>query len=144
MNTFIKKMSLDDLEQIKNNLNNFDDFWTYSILKQELLNKNSKYIVCKSENEIIGFAGIWISPVDIHITNIVIRKDLRNNKFGTILLQELLDLAKNENKEEITLEVNKNNTAAIKLYSKFEFKEIGIRKKYYNNIDDAIIMTKKI
>ena len=144
MNTFIKKMSLDDLEQIKNNLNNFDDFWTYSILKQELLNKNSKYIVCKSENEIIGFAGIWISPVDIHITNIVIRKDLRNNKFGTILLQELLDLAKNENKKEITLEVNKNNTAAIKLYSKFEFKEIGIRKKYYNNIDDAIIMTKKI
>ena len=43
----------------------------------------------------------------------------------------------------ITLEVNENNQYAIKLYKKFNFKEIGQRKKYYNGKDTAIIMELK-
>ena len=42
----------------------------------------------------------------------------------------------------IYLEVNVENTQAIKLYEKFGFKNLGIRKKYYNNTTDAYIMTK--
>ena len=37
--------------------------------------------------------------------------------------------------------VNVNNKIAISLYKKYNFKEIGLRKKYYHNIDDALIMT---
>lgn len=41
MDLKITKMKLSDFEQIKNNLQqDFDDFWTPSILKQELENKN--------------------------------------------------------------------------------------------------------
>ena len=39
------------------------------------------------------------------------------------------------------LEVNENNIPAIKLYEKFNFQKVGLRKKYYNNIDNAILMT---
>jgi len=55
-NIIIKKMELTDLETIKDNLvSDFDDFWNYNILKEELQNKNSKYLVAKSNDQIIGF-----------------------------------------------------------------------------------------
>lgn len=56
-------------------------------------------------------------------------------------MQKLISLTKEFNYSELTLEVNSNNTSAKKLYLKFGFKELGIRKKYYNNKDDALIMT---
>ena len=57
------------------------------------------------------------------------------------MLEELIKIAKEKKLKDITLEVNVNNIPAINLYKKYNFKEVGIRKKYYNNSDDAIIMT---
>ena len=57
------------------------------------------------------------------------------------MLEELINIAKERKLKDITLEVNVNNIPAINLYKKYNFKEVGIRKKYYNNTDDAIIMT---
>ena len=79
----IYKMTLLDFEEIKDNLQiDFDDFWTPSILKSELESENSKYIVAKDDEQIVGFAGIWISPIDVEITNIVTKKDKRGNIIG--------------------------------------------------------------
>ena len=139
-------MTISDLELIKDSLlTDFDDFWTYDTFKSELLNPNSKYIIAKKEKEIVGFAGIWKSVDDVHITNIVTAQNHRRQNIGSILLSNLIDLAKKENDiTSITLEVNSNNIPAQKLYKKFDFKVVGLRKKYYNNTDDAIIMTKHI
>jgi len=57
------------------------------------------------------------------------------------MLEFLIDKAK-ENCILITLEVNEKNLSAITLYKKYGFQIVGIRKKYYNNISDAYIMTK--
>ena len=139
----ISTMILRDLDSICNILTcEFDDFWNYNILKKELENENSKYIVAKSNGEIVGFGGIWFSVDDIHITNIVVKKGYRNKKIGTLILSALIDICKNQTQKSITLEVNSNNIPAQKLYENFGFKIVGIRKKYYNNIDNAILMTK--
>lgn len=141
----ISKMNIDDLNKISPVLlTEFDDFWNYNIFKSELENENSKYIVAKNNDEIVGFAGIWISIDEAHITNIVTKKGLRKNGIGSTLLEELINLSKNLNLVSITLEVNENNLDAIKLYEKFGFEKLGIRKKYYNNTDNALIMTKKL
>lgn len=58
-----------------------------------------------------------------------------------MLLDKLIQMAKKE-RNNISLEVNEKNDIAIKLYEKYGFKKVGIRKKYYNGIDNAIIMTK--
>lgn len=60
------------------------------------------------------------------------------------MLEELIKIAKDRKLKDITLEVNVNNIPAINLYKKYEFEEVGVRKKYYNNVDDAIIMTLKL
>ena len=143
-NIEISNMTLLDLECVSDILqSDFDDFWNVTTLKNELLNPNSKYIVAKLNNIIVGFAGIWKSVDDVHITNIVVNKNFRKQNIGSLMLSKLIELAKLEpNISSITLEVNSNNIAAIKLYEKFGFKVVGLRKKYYNNIYDAIIYTK--
>ena len=137
----ISEMNLQDLEDIKDCLlTDFDDFWSYNILKQELENGKSKYFVLKQENEIIGFAGILLIIDEVNIMNIVVRKDKRNLGIGSLLLEKIIDFSEIHNATSITLEVNEKNVPAIRLYEKYDFKQVGIRKKYYNNEDNAILM----
>lgn len=144
-NIKISAMTLPDLDSISDILTcEFDDFWNYNLFKSELENKNSMYIAAKLNNQIVGFAGIWFSVDDIHITNIVVKKNCRNQKIGSFMLNNLIELCENRTQKSITLEVNSNNIPAQKLYHKFGFKNVGIRKKYYNNTEDAIIMTKTL
>ena len=140
-------MNISDLDSISDILlNDFDDFWTYQVLKGELENPNSTYLVIKNSNNVIlGFGGIWKAVDDIHITNIVVKKDLRCKGIGSMLLDKLIELCKKEKDiNSITLEVNTKNIPAIKLYEKYGFKNVGIRKKYYNNTYDAVIMTMEV
>ena len=135
-------MSISDLDKIKNELEtNFDDFWNYNIFKQELENPNSQYFVALLNEEIVGFAGIWTAVDDIHITNIVTRKDLRKQGIAKKLLEHLLLVSKQKNLSSLTLEVNEKNVPAIKLYEKYHFQKIGQRKNYYKQNENAIIMT---
>lgn len=143
MNLEIYNMTLEDLNLLKDNLTtDFDDFWSYEILQNELNNPNSEYFIAKQDNEIVGFAGLWKSIDDVHITDIVVKKIYRKNHIGSAILQKLIDTAERQNFKSITLEVNENNLPAINLYTKFLFKKLGIRKKYYKNKDNAIIMTR--
>lgn len=135
-------MTEDDLLYFEKYLiTEFDDFWSYSILKKEFLNENTTYIIAKQDENILGFAGILTIIDEANIMNIVIKKDKRNLKIGSLLLEHLIKISKQKNLKSITLEVNEHNVPAIKLYEKFNFKKIAIRKKYYHNTDSAIIMT---
>ena len=72
--------------------------------------------------------------------NIVTKKEKRNLGIATCILDKLIYIAKEKNIKTLTLEVNVKNLSAICLYKKFNFQQIAIRKKYYKNTDDAIIM----
>ena len=56
--------------------------------------------------------------------NIVVKKSYRNQGIGKVLLSELINLAKQTKLNSLVLEVNSKNEVAIKLYKKFEFKEV--------------------
>lgn len=145
MDLKIEKMTLTDLNSIQNILfTEFDNFWTYSTFKQELECENSYFIVAKNSNEIVGFAGLKVIVDEADIMNIVVKKSFRHNGIGSILLEYLISYAKDKNLKTITLEVNEHNLSAIRLYDKFNFDHIGIRKKYYNGESDAIIMSKNL
>lgn len=141
----IHKMTIQDLNQISNILNTeFDDFWNENLLKSEIENPNSKCIMAKNKDEIVGFACIWKAVDDIHITNIVVKKIYRKQGIGSLLLKELLEISYKENVNSVTLEVKDSNLPAQNLYAKYGFKVLGRRKKYYNGVEDAIIMTKDL
>lgn len=146
MDIEIRKMELTDLDQIEDILeSDFDDFWNASIFKQELQNENSYYLVAILDGEVVGFAGYMLILDEADITNVVVRKDMRNRGIATKLLERLLDLIEPMSKIElITLEVNENNEPAIKLYEKFGFNQEGLRKNYYKDHQNALILSKKL
>ena len=137
----IKEMSLFDLENIKDILiSDFDDFWNYNILKEELESPNSKYIIAKTnDDEIIGFAGIKIIVDTADIMNIVVKKSWRNQGVGSLLLNNLVSICKDLNLLSLSLEVNEDNHPAIHLYEKFGFRRIGLRKNYYHDKNGFIM-----
>lgn len=141
-NIVISNMSKDDLLLLKHSLTDeFDDFWTYSILEQEFNNEHTTYVVAKENDCIVGFAGLQIILDEATVMNIVTKKSERKMGIGTLLLESLIELSKQKTLASITLEVNEKNIPAIKLYEKLQFKQVGIRKKYYDNTDAAILMT---
>ena len=146
MNLKLSKMSIEDLKSIKNILaSDFDNFWSYDVLEEELECDNSYVIVAKAdENTIVGFAGLKVILDEADIMNIVVKKDFRHNGIGSVLLENLINYSKDLNLKTITLEVNENNLSAIRLYDKFSFDKLGIRKNYYDGKSDAIIMSKKL
>ncbi len=145
MNLQIEQMNIEDLLEISQILySDFDNFWTVETFKQELENPNTYYVVAKIDSEIVGFGGIYQILNEMQLNYIVTKKEKRNLGIASQILDNLISFANTKNIEYITLEVNEKNTNAIKLYEKFGFKQIGFRKKYYNNTDNAILMQKNI
>ena len=141
----MRTMKLPDLEEIKNILQtDFDDFWNFEIFKEELVNNNSNYLVLRYDDEIVCFGGIKIILDEANIMNIVTKKSERNQGFAKFILNELINISKEQNCTSITLEVNENNLPAVHLYELFNFKEVGRRKNYYKNGDTAILMTREL
>lgn len=143
MNTLdFLEMNYSDLESIKDILiDEFDDFWSYTTLKDEFSSSTSKYFVIKNNNIVLGFCGIKIITDFAEIMNIVIKKDSRGLGLSNFLLENTISKCKELNLKSINLDVNVENTIAINLYKKYNFVKVGIRKKYYNNVSDAILMT---
>ena len=73
--------------------------------------------------------------------NIVVKKSFRGKHLSTYMMNYIIDFCKSHNISNINLEVNIKNTIAISLYKKYNFKEVGLRKNYYNGTDDAVLMT---
>ena len=118
MDIQIEKMQYKHLRLI--DLKEFDDFWNMNMLKEEILSPTSYYIIAKYDDDIVGFAGINLVLDEAHIANIVTKKDMRNLKIGSSLLEALINEAY-KNAKSITLEVNEKNMPAIHLYEKYKF-----------------------
>ena len=77
--------------------------------------------------------------------SISVRKDYWNKKIGTKLMTEIIECARKMNLRNIELEVVVDNKAAIALYHKMGFSDVGVYKNYWfaNNVySDAIVMQK--
>ena len=124
----------------------FNVTWSLDSITYEIENPLAKYVIAEdlSTKEVIGYAGVWIVAGEGDITNIAVNPSYRKKGIASNLLIKLLEVCKEHNCTDITLEVRTSNIAAQNLYKKFNFKEEGIRKKYYSdNGEDAIIMWKR-
>lgn len=102
----------------------------------ENLNPNETIYIYKENNINKGFIHIQTGLDIIDLLNIIVKPEYQNQGIGSILLKYIID---NKQDKKIMLEVRSKNISAIKLYQKYDFKIINIRKNYYKD-DDAIIM----
>lgn len=145
MPTFkIEKMHLyhlDDVMEIET-LNYGEHHWSRDSFVNEIDNAISEYLVAVNENgKSIGYIGIWKIMDEAHVTNLAVHPDFQRQGIARFLITKALDICYSEKIKFITLEVRVSNEKAKKLYEKFGFKSLGVRKKYYqDNNEDAIIM----
>lgn len=102
----------------------------------ENLNSNETIYIYKENNINKGFIHIQNGLDIIDLLNIIVKPEYQNQGIGSVLLKYIID---NKQDKKIMLEVRSKNINAIKLYQKYDFKIINIRKNYYKD-DDAIIM----
>lgn len=106
-------------------------------------NANNLFKVLKNENDIIGYYIALFVEDECQLLNITVRLGLQKKGFGQLMLKNLFTDCRKKNAINIFLEVRKSNNAAIRLYEKNGFNEIGVRNNYYKNKEgkeDAILM----
>ena len=116
--------------------------WSRSAFEEELAqNRLARYIVAVENDEIVGYAGTWLVINEAHVTNVAVSGQRRREGIGRLLMQKLMDLARENDMESMTLEVRVSNAAARHLYEQLGFVEAGIRKNYYSETkEDALIL----
>ncbi len=102
------------------------------------------FFVLEYNDIVAAFAGIYVID-EAELMNIAVLPDFQRMRFASTLLEICIKEAKALNADKMMLEVRKSNTAAISLYRKFGFINVGTRKNYYKSpIEDAIIMIKEL
>lgn len=89
----------------------------------------------------IGVTGYWLMAGEAHIITVAVHPNWQQRGLGEFLLLGLLEDAQTHQADVATLEVRRSNQAAIALYSKCGFAQVGERPGYYDNGEDALILT---
>ncbi len=141
----ISLMGLNDLEEAyKIELSVNPSPWKYETFLSSF-EVGHKGLICKQDNQIIGF--IIFSPInpEAHILSISVKKEMQSKGIGTLLLNSMLDQCKVMNYKKIFLEVRASNIQAINFYEKLGFSKDAIRNNYYtDNSEDALLMSLSI
>ena len=149
LNIYIRSAHINDIDKIMliEPLAFGKFHWSKETFNKQISNEHSKFFVCGSndpisnENKIIGYIGYWLVIDEGHITTVAVSPFYRRRHVADILLYSLINHAIKHQIKWLTLEVRVSNKSAINLYKKYRFKQLGIRKKYYQDTnEDALIL----
>lgn len=111
------------------------------VMFDNLFKKQIEYVI---DNEQKGYLEYSVIYDRMEIDDIFVKDDCRLQGIGTKLMAHLISIAIEMKLVNITLEVRRSNEIAIRLYKKFGFREVALRKGYYEDFEDAILMEKQV
>ena len=141
----IEFLSKDDIDEIVGLYDgNFKDGWHKDMLESAFLTGRFLAFAKRQDEKLIALLTISTTQFDADIEGIVVDKNFRNQGHALELLDFAEQNLKQKGIEKIFLEVRMTNESAKNLYIKKGYKQISIRKKYYSDNEDAIVMAKEI
>lgn len=116
--------------------------WSLGIFLSELnLTDSRHYYVAQSGRKVVGYCGMMTAVGEGHITNIAVDPEFWGIQVATRLLVNAFEVGLRTGVKDMTLEVRASNSRAQRLYFRFGFVPVGVRKSYYQeNNEDAIVM----
>lgn len=115
--------------------------WHENAFYNELYHQPACYLVAKVNERVAGYAGMWVITDEAHITTLAVHPHYRRQHIGEKLLLALLERVLARRARYATLEVRESNIAAQRLYAKYGFHTVAIRKGYYTDTgENALIM----
>jgi [ribosomal protein S18]-alanine N-acetyltransferase len=116
--------------------------WSPNLFAAEIADPNNRcYLVARVHKEVVGYGGLICYGDEAHITNVAVDPMHQRHHIATRLLAELILQAIEMGARAVSLEVRVTNWAAQRIYARFGFRPVGIRRNYYQEVsEDALIM----
>lgn len=116
--------------------------WTPALFASELTEESTRsYFVARIGHKVVGYAGLICYGDEAHVTTIAVDPAYQRHKIGSRLLYELIRISIERGAFAVSLEVRVSNWAAQRLYSRFGFRPVGVRRNYYVEVnEDALVM----
>jgi ribosomal-protein-alanine N-acetyltransferase len=117
-----------------------DERWSAAMFWNELANGHF-YLVARSDDEVVGYAGLSVNGTEAWVQNIAVRADRQRQGIGTALLEALIAEARRRGAGPVLLEVAVDNAAGQRLYDRHGFAPVAVRRGYYQPSNtDAMVM----
>jgi ribosomal-protein-alanine N-acetyltransferase len=141
----ISTMTVDDLQGVLEiERSSFTTPWSEISFFNELKNSRSISKVARLEGRIAGYLCSSRLIDEGHILTFAVHPEFRKRGIASALIGDILDQLKREGCRFAFLEVRASNSGARKMYKKFGFRELGIRKNYYlSPVEDGVVMVLK-
>jgi ribosomal-protein-alanine N-acetyltransferase len=116
--------------------------WSPNLFLAEMTEPNNRrYLVARIDKDVVGYGGLICYGEEAHVTNIAVDPMHHRRKVASRVLYELTVNAIEIGAQAISLEVRVSNWGAQRLYGRFGFHPVGIRRNYYQELnEDALIM----
>jgi ribosomal-protein-alanine N-acetyltransferase len=116
--------------------------WSPNLFLSEMSElRNRMYLVARINRDVVGYGGIMCYGDEAHVTTIAVDPEHHRRKIGTRIMYELVQESVRMGARAVSLEVRVSNWGAQRLYSRFGFRPVGIRKNYYQETgEDAVVM----
>jgi ribosomal-protein-alanine N-acetyltransferase len=116
--------------------------WSPNLFIAEMTDPSNRcYLVARVDREVVGYGGLICYGDEAHVTNIAVDPNQHRHKIGSRLLLELMHAGIGMGAHAVSLEVRVSNWGAQRLYGRFGFHPVGIRRNYYQELnEDALIM----
>ena len=122
----------------------FTDPWSENSVGSELDNPLSLWLVALAGDTVAGYVGSQTVLDEADLMNVAVAPDDRKQGVARALLEELEARLRSKSVRSITLEVRDSNEAAIRLYEKLGYVQVGCRRGYYcKPREDARILRKE-
>jgi [ribosomal protein S18]-alanine N-acetyltransferase len=119
----------------------FSTVWPSDAFFNELsTNKLAHYFVGRLGERIVAYGGIWVILEDSHITTLAVDPIHRGKNFGEEMLLRLIDEALERGAAWMTLEVRESNSVAQRLYRKYGFTTVTMRRGYYSDDNESALV----
>ena len=139
----IRNVTVSDLDAILTIENNcYAQPWSYRMLAQELDNPVANFICSIENGKICGYLCYWYVAGEVEILNIATALHMQRRGIAGKLLEYAFGQVDQNQLTAAFLEVRSSNSGAIALYEKVGFRKTGLRKNYYRDGEDAILMAR--
>ena len=116
--------------------------WTIGNFRDSMLSAYECWS-CWTRSELIGYAIIMTALDEAHLLNFAVASRWQRRGVGAEFLQFLIDRARESKRDVLYLEVRPSNAAGVRLYERFGFKQLGVRRDYYPALtgrEDALFL----
>jgi len=141
MNVIIRPMAENDLEAVLAiEEGSFSTPWHREHFEHEMTSPHSFPFVVEYNGIVIGYVCLMSLFEEAQILDIAVAPEQRGRGIARILMDYAVSVAREKDAELLALEVRASNGAAITLYERCGFVRTGLRQKYYEGRDDAVLM----